>query len=439
MTKKTIEELLAAPDSVKQSATERAKYQQRKATEEARKRRLEVSKLDSPPSMEDMLADLIRVAEDEDTNPWAKFRSISPRRYELYGHYPIAALDQEFGQFSHALEVAGLRDQKGTRLWRANRANQSRIEHSQRYAKRYVEPYVARARDYRRLTQPYLLASISDTHSQMLCPFVWYGFRMAIRDLQPDGVLFNGDTLDAVSISRHKKIPGWCPSLKSELQFKKEMFRQVREDHDGDLFDTNGNHDLADRLVDYLTQGAPEVIGLVDDEDDDEECGLRIDRLMGLDRYDVKLFHGGTRLSPRGTEDAKTGFLLWDSYRIHHGTRLGQNPARAELLDAGRSGQSGHVHRAGLAFGTTEVHEGMSWMCTPMGARHEVGRSYIKGTNTGWQRGFGLAYIYPDGAVHQYPVVVHNERLTFEGFSYERDPSLMDPVPSGIWLRDMEF
>lgn len=431
---RVLDQFLAAPDTLRRSAAERGKALARKAREEAERRRLLSKKLKTPPSVEDLIEDLNRVATDEATNPFAKFKSVSRRRYELYGHYPIAVADARFGTFQHFKEVAGLADQPGDRLWRANRARESKRAHAQRYLERWVAPYVAKRDGAKVPEQGYDLLSISDTHSQFLCPFTWIAFLAAIKHLRPAGVLFNGDTLETVELSRHPKIPGWTEPLQSELDFKREMFRQVREvaGHDGDVWDTGGNHDLVDRLCAYLTQVAPALVKLRD---------LRVDRLMGLQDYGVKLFHGGSILSPEGTEDAKPGFLLFDHYRIHHGTMLGGDPAAKELRAAGRSGQSGHVHRASLAYGTTERDEGLSWMTTPMGARHEVGRSYIKGTNTGWQRGFGYARIFPDGSVHQYPVVVSGtpERATVEGYTFWRPRGLRDPRPHGQWLRDLNF
>jgi len=429
-----VSDLLAAPESVAKNERERTKALQRKAKEKAKAEQLRNGKrfANVQPTPEDLLADIIRVAEDEATNPYHEFRSISRRRYELYGHYPIEHVDREYGQFNHALEVAGLRDQPGSRLWRANRARASRSEHAARYYDRYVRPYVADPDQVRMPRRGYVLLSISDTHSQFLCPFVWAAFLQVVRDLRPDGVLLNGDTFEGSEISSHPKIPGWTQSLQSELDFHRTMFAQVRKVHDGDLFSTCGNHDLGDRLSRYLTQVAPALANLRD---------LRVDRLMGLDAFDVKLFHGGTPLSPPGTVDAKPGLLLFGFYRIHHGTRTGINAAREELRDAGRSGQSGHIHRAGLAFGTTERDEGLSWMTTPMGARHEVGRSYIKGTNNGWQRGFGIATLYPDGSVQQSPIVVSGnpDRLTVEGRVYERTAKCLDPEPQGNWLEGLKL
>lgn len=437
-TKKDVDELLAAPDATAKSETERLKYHQRKARELALKEQNRRAKLKTPPTVEDMLADIVRVADDQDTNPYWRFRSISRRRYELYGHFPIEFVDREFGQFNHALEVAGLRDQPGTRLWRANRAKESRRKHTDRYLERCVAPYVVKPDDLKFNDDgSYLMLSISDTHSQFLDPFVWFAFLSALRDLRPDCALFNGDILEGAEISSHPKIPGWTEPLQSELDFEREMFRQVREDagHRGDLILTGGNHDTGDRLARHLTQVNRALTSL--------RC-LRVDELLGLGDFDVMLAQGGTILSPMGQEDQKPGLLMFDFYRVHHGTRLGKNPAADELNDAGRSGQSGHVHRAQLSFGTTETTEGMSWMCTPMGARHELGRSYIKGTNTGWQRGLGVARLFPDGTVHQYPAIVTvgkdgRERITLEGITYFRPANMKDPAPTGQWLAEQRL
>lgn len=421
--KMPLEQFLAAPEALLSSDAEKQKALIRKAKEKAEAEQLKASKLKVIPSMEDLLADVIRVAEDKVTNPkYWQFRSTSRRRQELFGHYPIEFFDRTFGQFTHALEIAGLRDQPGTRLWRASRARQSRDEHTERYVDRHVMPYAARAVEAP--DRGYVLLSISDTHSQYLCPFVWAGFLESIKELKPDGVLFNGDILDLPEISRHPKIPGWTVPVQDELDFLHEMFAQVRRVHDGDIFKTGGNHDI-DRLASYLTQVAPALSGL---------RSLKIDQLLGLKDLDVQLMMGGTISSPAGTEDAKPGYLMFGHYRVHHGTKLGQNPAAEELRSAGRSGQSGHVHRSSLAFGTTEKDESMSWMSTPMGCRHEAGRAYVRGTSTGWQRGFGYARIWPDGSVHQYPVVVVGERMSVEGFTFKRKPGMKDPKPEGVWI-----
>lgn len=423
------DKLLAAPDSLR-GAEERRKYTARKARLQAEKLRLTAQKLKKRPSVEDLLADVIRVAEDRETNPFWKFRSISRRRYELYGHFPVDFLDQQFGTFAHAKQVAGLEDQPGDRLWRTRRADTSRKEHAGRYVTRHITPYVAGAEATRKLTDAYLMLSISDTHATFLDPFTWACFLRAIKDLRPDGVLFNGDILEGSEISRHPKIPGWTLPLQLELDFQREMTRQVRESaaHGGDIWVTGGNHGV-DRLASYFTQVSPALANL---------RSLRIDQLLGLDDYKVKLLLGGTIASPQGTEDQKSGFLLFGNYRVHHGTKLGQHPAHSELRAAGRSGQSGHVHRAQVAYGTSEADAGMSWMCTPCACTGHAAKSYIKGTTDGWQRGFGIAWIFPDGRVHQYPVITDGEWCHVEGYQYRRGKIPDSMEPTKLWLPEAE-
>lgn len=425
------DDLLAAPEALLNSSQEKQKALERKAREKAKAEQLLALKSKEVPSVEDLIADIVRVAEDKVTNPvWHEFRSISRRRYELFGHFPVQFVDRQFGTFAHAKEVARLGDEEGTRMWRRARAEQSRQEHAERYYQRYMLPHVVR--QPKELRKPYLLLSISDTHAHWMCPFVWRSFLLTIRDLKPQGVLLNGDILDGGELSKHPQIRGRSLKLKDELQFQRSMYQQIREVHDGDLFSTCGNHDLASRLPRYLSQVDP-VISDIDDR--------RVDELMGLEKYDVRLFHGGSTKSPRGTEEALPGFLLFGFYRIHHGTKLGQIPSMGELQALGRSGQSGHVHRASLVFGTTEANEGLSWMSTPMGARHAAGH-YTPGPCTGWQRGFGVAWLMPDGHVHQYPVVVQGspERIIVEGHVYERGVDCHDPSPLvGNWLEGFKL
>lgn len=426
--KKRVDELLAAPDVTAKNEAELKKYRARKSHERARAAQQRQRKSKKRPTIEDMLADLVRVAEDENVNLWHETRTLGRKLYERHGDFLIEQVLEQFGQFNHALEVAGLRDQEGTRLKHAARAIASRKEHAVRYVERYVHPYVAKQADYRELHQPYLLLSISDTHATFLDPFTWHCFLSAIRDLKPDGVLLNGDVYDLNEISRHPKVPGQSVEMQIELDFGREMCRQIRAmGFKGDLWMNGGNHDL-DRLAMYLTQVAPALSGL---------RTLRMDELLGLEEHNVKLMMGGTIASPVEQEHDEQGFLMFGFYRPHHGTKLGQSPALAELRASGRSGQSGHVHRADMAYGCTEKDKGLSHMCTPMGCTERVGRNYIKSPNKAWQKGFGVCWLYPDEDVHQYPVLTDRDRCTVEGHIYTRTPNLPDPDPLTLWLPEV--
>lgn len=419
-----LDDFLNAPDSVRANASERQKYLDRKAKEDARREQERRRKSNERPSIEDLLADMVRVAEDEVTNPvWHEWRILSQRRYELYGHYPIEHLWREFGQFEHAKQVAGLVDKPGTRQWKAARAEESRREQAARHLERYVHPFVydPTAREVRGTE---LILSISDTHSTFLDPFTWYAFLRAVQLLRPERIALNGDILEGGEISRYPKIPGWTVSLQVEFDFAREMFAQIRSvSQDSDLIWLGGNHGV-DRLAMYLSQTAPALAGL---------RSMRFDQLAGLHDFDVKLAQGGTIASPEGTENDLPGLRVSPSYLIHHGTALGATPYLAELRTAGVSGQSGHVHRAGLAYSSNEAGGAISWMSTPMGCTPRAGRAYVKGRHTGWQKGFGVAFLHEGGRVHQYPVVTDGGVATFEGFVIE-DPGFAEPDPKKLWL-----
>jgi hypothetical protein len=424
---RSLDEFLAAPDAVRANETERRKYQQRKAKDRAEEERERARKSQVAPTIEDMLADLIRCAEDEYTNPYAHMRTLSRKRYRLYGHYPIEFIDREFGQFEHAKQVAGLEDQPGTRTKKAAIAEASRRAHAGRYIERYIHPHrydpSARA-----IEDTELWLSISDTHATFLDPFTWWCFLRAIQVLQPDGIYLNGDILEGAEISRHPKIPGWTVPLQLEFDFAREMMRQLRSvAPDAEIIWGGGNHGI-DRLAMYLTQVAPAFSGL---------RNLRFDKLAGVEEFGIKLAQQGTIASPAGTEDDLPGTLLHGFYVFHHGTALGAAPSAVELQTHRRSGQSGHVHRAGMTFASDEASGAISWMSTPMGCTPRAGRAYIKRRHTGWQRGFGVAFLHPSGRVHQYPVLTEDGVCTFEGHVIQAD--IPEPDPSKLWITDFKL
>jgi len=418
---------LAAPDSVRLNEAERRRYQDRKARESAEAERERNAKREGEPTVEELVADMIRVAEDEELNPrgW-RDRTLTRKRYKRMGSWYIEHVERQFGTFEHAKEVAGLVDKIGTRRWKSARAEQSRREHAARYQERFMHPHRYDPSD-REAKDVELILSISDTHSTFLDPFTWYCFKRAVEHLDPDVIYLNGDILEGAAISRHPKIPGWSVSLELEFEFARTMFEQLRAiAPDADIVWGSGNHGL-DRLAMYLAQVAPALSGLPT---------MRFDKLAGVDDLGIKLAQQGTIASPKDQEDDLPGTLFHGFYTVYHGTSLGQTPYLQELRSAGRSGQSGHVHRAGMAYSTSESMGAHSWMSTPMGCTERAGKAYLfKKRNSGWQKGFGIAFLHPrTGRVQQYPVVTNDGFCTFEGLHLTDDRSGEMPDWRRNWL-----
>jgi len=429
-----VDAALAAPDAVLKNEQEKRKYRRRKKEEAAEKARLQwytadgVPKKRGRPSAEDLLGDMVRVAGDKDANPnYWQFKSLSRRRYQLFGRFPVEFIDERYGQWAHAMQVAGLQDKPGERQKKAARSEQSRREHLMRYCSRYITPYVVKDAELERELVGYKrMLSISDTHATFLDPFTWEVFLSSCRDQQPDIILLNGDILEGSEITRFPKIPGWTIPLQLEFDFAREMFRQLRDVcPNAQIVWGSGNHGL-DRLASYLTQVAPAIAGL---------RGMRFDQLAGIEELDIELLQGGTIASPEGTEEQYAGRLWFGHYYTHHGTCLGKTPAHNELIKVGYSGQSGHVHRASVAWGTTLRDQANCWMSTPMGCTKRAGRAYIKGPTAGWQKGFGSAWLGPDGFVQQSPIITSGEHAVVDGYVYTRRSNEL-PDPTKNWLKD---
>jgi hypothetical protein len=424
------EDLIAAPPSLVGSEAEKTRALTRKALASAEAARLRASKRKRPPTPEQILADLIRVASDKDTNPlgW-KFQSITARRYALYGNYPVEFVLMEYGQFSHALEVAGIRDTPATRKTLAAKTEASRHGHARRYAEATMLPYAVDEPKVRRAIDGVTTVMIaSDLHSTYLCPEVWSIFLASVREIDPEYIVLNGDVLEGSAISRHPKIPGAVIPLQLEFEFARELFRQLREAAPtSEIIFTGGNHGI-DRWASYLSQQAPALASLE---------SMRFDRLLGLEEHAVTIAMGGHFCAPEGQEDDMPGINLGGQYYIRHGVSLGKTPAHSELASSGMSGSTGHVHRAGMAFTKNMAGRQISHMTTPMACREEAGRHYIKAPSAGWQRGFGIAHLMPGGAVHQYPVVIQDGRALIEGRVYEADVAGVDTDPMGNWLPSM--
>lgn len=394
---------------------ELAKLRERTARDAARQARERYGKKSVRPTLEDLLADIVRVAEDEATNPWHEFRAISRRRYELYGHYPVELL-LEHGRFEHVKAMAGLQPGRGDRRLLLAREEQSIGAHCARYARRWLLPHVGKFPALSRERSGSRLAlAIGDTHSLLMDPFAWESFAEFAEHSQPEAILWVGDHVDGSEISRFPKVPGFTVSLQEELDCQRAMMRELRGRCPRARFVLVPDNHFWDRLVSYLTQSAPALANL---------RSMRIDQLLDLRELEVELAPSGSWLAPGA--DKRPAFRLWDRLLVTHGTRLGAHPAYAELAAWGQSGVSGHVHRHQLAMGGTPATRGEQWMCLPGGVIDQAARHYVKGPEPAWSRGWGVVESC-GRALRLTPVAVDDHAMA-DGWCMERPKGL----PEGL-------
>lgn len=410
-----VEQFLSAPEEVVADPREAAKLKDRKERDRARKARERAVKRKGKPSLEDILSDVVRVAEDEEHNPYHEFRSISQRRYEIYGEWPIEYV-KEYGRFETVKQMAELSDSVGDRMLVNARSAKTLREHDSRYIRRYIQPHINKFPELQRATAKAKMGVfISDTHSLFMDPFYWESFLAFCEDAQPDMIGMAADHIDGSEISTHPHVPGFTMPLQTELTMQKMMVKEMRErlGYDVRIVLVGDNH-WFDRMTRYLTQVARALAGL---------DSLRIDKLMGLDELEVELAMGGSFVSPEGQEDKRPFIRLWDRFNMTHGTALGKFPANGELMSWGTSGVSGHVHRDQIVRGNVASLRDEQWMCLGSGVIDEVAKYYVKGAGPSWSRAWGVIEMM-GGHLQMTSVDVTNRVAMAHGWYYKARPNL---------------
>ncbi len=421
MTKSPEEEVdrfLSAPEEVVENPREAAKLADRKAQDDARKSRERAGKRKNDPSLEDILADVVRVAEDRVTNTHAEFRAISQRRYELYGHYPVEALLRH-GRFGHVKTMAGLTHGEGDRKLLLAREHLSKRQHDERYFNRFIQPHVDKFPEVRRATAKARMAVwISDTHSMFMDPFTWLAFLSFIEDVQPDIVVWGGDHVDGSEISNHPQVPGHTLPFQVELDCLNAMWIEAREVCPNARFIWLESNHFMPRFVRFLTQHAKTLSSM---------RTLRMDRILEFDDLDIEIVQSGTFLSPKGQEDKRPMIKLWDKLASTHGTIVSKHQAHGELLHWGMSGWTGHCHRDQMSIGTAAGLKRFRWLSCPGATIDEAAKYYVKGNVPAWSRGFAVAESMGKG-LQLTPAITTDGVCMVNGWYYEQKGRL----PTGV-------
>jgi hypothetical protein len=414
-----VDRFLSAPEEVVSNKRELEKLKDRKARDAARLARERAGKSKTPPTLEDLLADMVRVAEDPDTNPFHEFRSISSRRYELYGHYPIEFI-LKHGYFEHAKTMAGLAHGEGDRLLLRARTHQSKREHDERYFSRYIQSHIGKHPELTRETAKAKLAVwISDTHSMFMDPFTWLAFLAFIDDAQPDVIVWGGDHVDGSEISSHPQVPGHTLPFQVELDVLNCMWIEARERCPNARFVWLESNHFMPRFVRYLTQHC-KTLGSM--------RTLRMDKILDFDGLDVEIVQPGTFLSPKGQEDARPAIKLWDRITSTHGTIVNKTQATSELLHWGSDGWSGHCHRDQMAIGPSAGLKRFRWLSCPGATIDQAAKYYVQGNVPAWSRGFAIAEMMGKG-LQLTPAITTEGVCMVNGFYYSAEGM---KLPTGV-------
>lgn len=335
-----------------------------------------------------LVIDLLRVYDDP-LNPYAGWAA-SRKRYREMGHYPEILVTDCFGNHQEFQRAAGLHDSRGTSKVKNLTARLATEKKIADYAAEGIEPYYGLHDEaIAKMKGVVQVMAVSDIHGKWRDPFAWAVFMDCLRRVKPDILVLNGDVADFPKVGRYTQMPGAGNlMLQAEIDFvRDEILKVIRQDFDGKLIWTIGNHEQ--RLVRYLADVAPALADL--------RC-LRFDEIFGVKDFDIEMVFGGSFLAPyqadRAKNIARTHKILFDCFAITHGTAMGPKGVEAELAYYGMCGLSGHTHRPAIYSRGTEACPGMSWTNPGMLAHRSCAREYRETRVNEWTNGLAVITIH---------------------------------------------
>lgn len=237
------------------------------------------------------------------------------------------------------------------------------------YQGKYLKPHNGRFQTF---------MACSDVHDEHCDPFwkrVWLD---AVKRVQPELIIFNGDIFDLAEFSKYEQDPReWDVTGKINLVL--DFIRQTREAAPNAQLDfIEGNHEF--RLFRHLAEATPALKTVLSDLH-----GFTIPKLLGLDEFEIN-FVGNADLKAWNEKDIRKEVNR--NYKIYYdGAFLACHyPDRRNL---GMAGIGGHHHKHEVwpirnAWGiASEFHQ--------MGAGHYRAASYCDGEI--WNMGFMIGHV----------------------------------------------
>jgi hypothetical protein len=203
-----------------------------------------------------------------------------------------------------------------------------------------------------------------------------------IRDVQPRVIVHLGDLLDAYTISRYTKDRGHVHNLQDEIDQARVILHQVSQlAPEAEKWLLEGNHEARlDELLNTLP-GTHKELGTL------RKIREALTWPELLDLKDI----GWAFVPAKGQASVE----ILPKIITKHGTRVSKwsaATAKAEWERYGKSGVSGHVHRAGQ-FITSDYNGNHSW--TEAGCTCLLKPGYMEDPN--WAHACVLYHFTPDG------------------------------------------
>lgn len=216
----------------------------------------------------------------------------------------------------------------------------------------------------------------SDVHFPNHCPKAVRTLLEFAEDYKPDQVVINGDLMDFSGISRHADADTANRILK-DCEVGNNFLDALRSTVGrGCVIDANcGNHDL--RIASFVAKNAPQLTGVTS-----------VEQLLKLKERKIDWM-------PYSGDNVR---FIAPKLGVTHGSFFGTNYTRETLLKYNVSCIVGHSHRPQYTSIPTVGPTGSQVRgCWGLGCLVPVQHVPYLVTPSGWQQGWGVALISPNG------------------------------------------
>jgi hypothetical protein len=193
------------------------------------------------------------------------------------------------------------------------------------------------------------IAVFPDIHVPAHHKGIMWAVKRALKDFQPDILVFIGDLADLFAASAWPADPSVARNFQQELDESRELADELMEVSGAYwAFWIMGNHE--DRMWRLLTNVVPQLANIINPTT--REKAMAIHDLLGYGPNDPVTFLYD--LSERGGFGG--GIVVNNDVEYHHGYIVRPKPAASPRADSDRTGRStthGHTHRMGMTVRET--------------------------------------------------------------------------------------
>lgn len=174
-------------------------------------------------------------------------------------------------------------------------------------------------------------------------------FQLAVREMQPDNVVFTGDMIDLPAQSRYEQRPDWQYTTQKAIDTYNTFLAQTRANApNANIVVVHGNHEL--RMDTFVRRDAAALLGIRRANAEKELSVLTLQYLVRYDDLDVQSVDGYPNAA----------YWLEDNLKITHGTNTAKGGSNAAkyLRQEDESTIYGHTHRQEVAYRTIATRLG---------------------------------------------------------------------------------